>query len=228
MTAPVAETTTPATAAAPAAAAVEEVIDLQPFKDATENSISDPSNGAADEDVTALKTAYAALGRKGKAQARAHLEGELKQVILAKDFATAAVIYGLLDAIKTTSGKGDGSTRVTKTHTEKTVFAVAAIQVAYSLAMGRGQADTKLDSGWEEKIPEFANGESQAQAKAYAAWLENKQEGEEPKASDVAKAAARIALGKAPHGSGRKPKAVEEAALAAAEATGSEDAGSGE
>jgi hypothetical protein len=211
------------------AAAVEtekvetEVVDLSAFKDAVENVISDPAD-VSEEDTKAAQHEYRELSRKGKAGARSYVEDQTANAVLAGNLGQAQALLALADALRNSGTKtsGPSAPRKPKNPTDSYVEHVAQIQLAYSLSVLN--APENLDEDWKERVQAKCDADAQTRAQAYRAFVEAKQEGDEPEATESEKAGARISLGRAPKGQGRKPKGVEEAEKAAAAAAENQDA----
>lgn len=228
MTAPVTdETVTEATATetpTPSEDSVETekaTVDLTSFEAAVEALLGAPEGTDPADLVFAVRREYHEHDRNGKTAARKFVEDRQITAIMNSDVAGAQTLIRLKDEmIKPMPVSGaPRAPKPPKNSTEDVVAQIASIRLAYSLAMLRANSNELLDAGWNEQVDELATSESQDRSAAYAAWLEAKQEGEEPQANEVEKAAARISLGRAPKGQGRKPKNVEDAAKAAAEAS---------
>ncbi|AKL88268.1 hypothetical protein GMA3_91 [Gordonia phage GMA3] len=85
---------------------------------------------------------------------------------------------------------------------------IAQVQLAYAVAMA--SVPTNVDPARITEITgELVTEAAQTEALEYRAWIYGGMEGAEPEASDVAKAAARISLGRGPKGQGRKPKTAD-------------------
>lgn len=215
---------------APATETVEtekEVVDITAFQAAVDTLLGAPDGSDTDALVLAVRTEYHEFGRAGKTAARKLVEEGGTAAIMNSDLASAQTLLRLKDEMVKplpTSGQ-PRAPKAPKNSAEEVVAHIAAIQLAYSLSMLAANSNSALDENWGEQVSEIATAEAQERAGAYAAWLVAKQEGPEPEASEVEKAAARVSLGRAPKGQGRKPKGVEEAAKAAADAEGTENEG---
>lgn len=233
MTAPV-ETSTPidtegtdtaAETPTPAVDSVEETkepVDTTDFEAAVEALLAAVAQDAAgdhSDELFAVRSEYHDFNRAGKNAARKIVEDRAHGAIMNSELAAAQALLSAKDEmLKPLPASGTPrAPRAPKNATDDVVQAIAAIQLAYSLSMLKAHGSTELDADWQERISANATSDAQDRTAAYAAWLEAKQEGEEPAANDVEKAAARISLGRAPKGQGRKPKAVEEAAKISAE-----------
>ncbi|AOE44604.1 hypothetical protein SEA_JUMBO_97 [Gordonia phage Jumbo] len=98
---------------------------------------------------------------------------------------------------------------------------VAQIQLAYAVALSDIPAGISVED-FQAKVAEIVTPDEQNAATQYRAFIENGQKGDEPNVSDLAKAAARVSLGRGPKGQGRKPKAAETAADKGAETAAAE------
>lgn len=214
MTAPVDETTA---TEATEAVAVEptEVVDLTAFEEAVLEVVEDPEN-VSEEATLAARTAYQALGRNGKTAARKHVETAAVDAVMAGNLPEAQTLHRLKDEIlkPIPADTKPRAPRKPKNPTEGVVAGIVAIQLGYALAVQAAMNTENIDANWQEQVSVLATGEAQERAGAYVAWLLAKQEGVEPEVSELEKAAARVALGRAPKGQGRKPKeaTVEEVA----------------
>lgn len=228
MSAPVTEDTVATTEAvtetpAPAAESVEtekEPVDTTAFEEAVEALLNAPAGTETKDLVLAVRREYHNFDRNGKTVARKMIEDQGISAVMNSQLDAAQTLIRLKDEmIKPLPVSGQPrAPRAPKNSTEDVVAQIASIQLAYSLSMLKANSNSELDADWQSKIADIATAEAQDRAGAYAAWLEAKQEGDEPEASEVEKAAARVSLGRAPKGQGRKPKSVEEAAKMASEA----------
>lgn len=233
MTAPVdtaAETVTEDTAATPTPATEnveveKEPVDLTAFQAAVDALIAavtaNPASELTDE-LFEVRKEYHELDRVGKAAARKAIEDGAVAAIMGSRVTEAQALLRTKDEmLKAVPASGTPrAPRTPKNVTDEVVATLAGIQLAYSYNMVSAQENPALDDDWQERVANAATQDAATRVAAYVGWLEAKQEGAEPEANDIEKAAARIALGRAPKGQGRKPKAVEEAAKAAEAAEG--------
>lgn len=183
-----------------------EVFDLNAFADLLTNAI-DEAEDPESEDVRALVKHYRELGRKPKARARTYVDEQAQEAVMSRNLEHGRAFFLLRDAlVKAPNPPKPRPAKPRHNPTDGVVISIASIQIAYSLATLEAHANPTLDVDWQERIAAVATAEAQERALAYLQWLRDKQEGAEPEASDVEKAAARIALGRSPKGAGRKPR----------------------
>lgn len=223
MTAPVDETVTEyPTDAETTPSATESVekapVDTTAFEVAVETLLEVPAGADNTAQIFEVRREYHEFDRNGKTVARKLVEERATTAIMNSDINGAQVLIRLKDEmIKPMPVSGTPrAPKAPKNSSDDMIAQIASITLAYSLAFGEAKSNPAMDPDFEAKVAELATADAQQRSAAYATWLKNKQEGEEPEASEVEKAAARVSLGRAPKGQGRKPKGVEEAAKAAA------------
>lgn len=217
--APAAEPTEPATEA-PAPAATEEV-DFTEFSAAAEAAVAQRDEATGELPLVAIEPVvvlYRALPTvKAKNAAKKILEAGVKAGMDALNIQQARAWMQLNDSM--TSAKPE---KAAKESAEKTpvdpslayVDRLASIRLALDLALGNAPEGVDADAA-VEKVKALV-GDTSGQAATYLAWLTNEAEdkGDEPDVSQVAKAAARLSLGKggglkAPKSSGGDRKVFE-------------------
>lgn len=223
MTAPVDETATEyPTGAESATSAAENAekapVDTTAFEVAVETLLEVAPGADNSAEIFEVRREYHEFDRNGKTVARKLVEERATTAIMNSDIHGAQVLIRLKDEmIKPMPVSGTPrAPKAPKNSSDDVIAQIAAITLAYSLAFGDAKNNPAMDADFEAKVAELATADAQQRSAAYATWLKNKQEGDEPQISEIEKAAARISLGRAPKGQGRKPKGVEEAAKAAA------------
>ena len=189
--------------------------DIKAFKDAVAEVVNGGSGDAA-------VAAYADLEpRAGKSAGRAHLDDTTREVVLEGNLEAAQRLFALKDALSARPSGGSSIQRLTPT--EAHIELVQGIQLGYALAVGHPGAG--VDADWGDKLTQ-PDDELVKIAAEYREWLASGQMGQEPSATKVAKAAARISLGRGPKGQGRRPNSkaatttLAEASTPAAEVNG--------
>lgn len=224
--------TTPVTDTEQAAETVEQV-DISDFLSAVNAYIEayalEPSADHAKTDND-CRIAYTALDPEGRSMARKYVDEAAQQFVMAGKLVEAQAMFPLRDSIRKPPRKvrtGPASARrSTVNPTEAFVSLVASVRLAYALAFTSSGSVTGLADDWQEQIDALATEEAQGRAAEYRAWVDSGMSTEEPHATDVEKAAARVSLGRAAKGQGRRPKtavAVESATEADGSSEGSSD-----
>jgi len=222
MTAP----TVDQTAAAETTEAPEEVVDLREFNDAVTNAISDGDPGK--EELRAVRRVYGTLeARKGKYAARAQVDEDIRSAIQSGNLRDAQALYIVKDALtKGGLSSGGGGSKSAKNPVEAHLTTMASIGVAWSLVQANGPAGAD-PADLQTRAQALITTDTISQAQEYVNWLNSDQEGDEPDVPEVAKAAARVSLGRAPKGQGRKKNKSTETAAAAPADTSVGDAPEG-
>lgn len=183
----------------------EETVDLTDFNAALDAVDPESAKDSKNELVKTVRRAYTALSRLGKTEARNQVKDDAQKAVMDGHLEKAQKLFLIqntgLKVLAATTAKP-------KDNTTKSAERVLGIQLAYSLAYTAAQADETVD---DAKFAELVSqtdadrAESEARARVYVDWLKGGQEGDEPEASAVEKAGARLSLGRGPGGQGRKP-----------------------
>ena len=192
-----------------------EPVDIAAFSRAAERAFGAVTQGTADDDqVEALLsdalTAYASLNRASKIAARKWLAKLGHDAVMSENAKLARVIFTTRDRITKRTGPAAAPLRLRRA-VPNPVEHLTALALAYSVAVSDlatkaadGVDDIPADA--QERATSALTEELQANAQRYRRWLEAGQDDEEPDVSEVAKAGARLSLGRSARGVGRKPK----------------------
>lgn len=179
----------------------EEVIDYSAFTAAYAGVTVEQVEDDDSDTVKSLREVYNTLGPKSKRAVKRLLKDEAEKCVMERnDFAEAKRLMLINNnAAKSTSVASGNATRSRKTPEEKALETFKVLHYAYQLVFTRLQ-----DAGINvtENTPEATD---LSGAQAYASWLENGQEGDEPELDNDLKRAARVSIGRGPAGQGRKP-----------------------
>ncbi|USH45091.1 hypothetical protein SEA_CAMERICO_95 [Gordonia phage Camerico] len=200
-------------------------------------AVSDAADNAPEElkdkttdTMVELRRLFGALDKDGKRQARAIVRdakdtelataGEKQATDPAAAMAHMGRSFALLNVINNgfSALAPAGSPKTAADPVAAAVALTAQIQLAYAVSMAEAPAGISAED-YQARVSASLSENDQAHAQSYRAWLENGQTGTEPEVSDLAKAAARISLGRGPKGQGRKPKSAETAPAADPAAT---------
>lgn len=176
--------------------------------------------------VSVLVSQFNELDKDEKRQARTFrrdfestLKGELTELDFVGDPAGATARAGeigqtlaaLVNAEKNvyvtralSDGKTGGAPRKTVDPRADFVGMVAAVSLGYATMLSAGKFDTADILADVEKLTSAEN--VAAEALAYAEWLEGGESAPEPYATELAKQAARVSLGRSTGGQGKPPK----------------------
>lgn len=154
-----------------------------------------------------VREVYRGLDKKGRAAALRWLTERGKKLVLQGKFAEAQSAVMILEQAKRRPAPANPiGPRPKANPTPVVVDQVASIALGYAVAVLLAAENPHLDEDWETRRDALVTAAGQDAALAYARWLQNRQKGEEPMATEVQKAAARVALGRSPKGQGRKPR----------------------
>lgn len=195
------ESTTEAPAAEAPAKVEDKPADLGPFQDAANKAIESTDETTGDvskEAIDSVNKVYRDIdGVKGKNQARAWLDEQMKAAIVGKDIVKAKAFVLLKDGLS--AGGGSSTPKAPADPTEAFVQRVAAQRLALSITTST--VPEGVNEGWDESADKLA-GELASQVDAYRAWQDNEDEdAEAPEVSPVVRQAFRIAQGKGTGGS---------------------------
>lgn len=193
---------------AAAAEASEPNTDLTEFTSAVSSAVAerDSTTGVLAEEVTTpVVRAYQSLdGAKPKGAARKLLNEAMTEAMNEGDVVRARAYMELYEKVTSAKGKRAGSATERKPKepanpTEAFVERVATLLLANELV--ENEAPENLDEDWREKVSASLE-EARSQAAQFRDWFtaevgEDEDRPEEPEVSLVAKAATKLALGKA-------------------------------
>lgn len=182
---------------------VEAPIDLADFESSIEQAVS--SAGASGEPtadaVKAVQEEYRKLdGNKPKAAARTAIKEGMKAAVKSGDLERAKVLMQLDEEVKSSpKSSGPKAERKPVDPTDAYLQQRVTLHLGYSLLV----QPEGLAEDTEQRATALVD-ETYPQAQAYLAWLQADKEsrGDEPEVSPVAKAAAKLAVGKKVKASG--------------------------
>jgi hypothetical protein len=194
-----------AEATAPAAEKVEDKpVDLEPFKASAEAAIgqADKTTGDLSEEVIdSVNKVYREIeGVKGKNQARAWLDEEMKSAIMGKDIFRARSIVNLKDGLS--AGSGSSGPKTPADPTTAFVQKVVALRLATDEVIGN--VPEGVSEEWTGKADELLASltDDIASYRAYVASTD--EDAEAPEVSPVVRQAFKLASGRGSSGgSGR-------------------------
>lgn len=195
----------PTTEAAPEAPAKEDKpVDLAPFQAAAEEALgqADPSTGDLPKDaIDSVNKVYREIdGVKGKNQARAWLDDQMKAAIMGKDILRARTFVSLKDGLS--AGSGSTGPKAPADPTQAFTQKVVALRLATDLVIGNVPEGVTED--WTTKADELYASLADDVA-AYSAYVSSDDEdAEAPEVSPVVRQAFKLASGRgSAGGSGR-------------------------
>lgn len=200
------ETTEPDTETPEAPAAEAEAkpeVDLTSFQEAAAKAVSERDESTGDvpqASIDEVNKVYREIdGVKGKNQARAWIDDQMKAAIMGKEIMEARAYVTLKDGLSAGSSSGP---KAPADPTTAFVHKVAALVIADTLV--RGNVPEGVDEGWEAKVDELVTSLSE-QVDAYAAWDASEDEdAEQPDTSPVVRQAFKLAAGRGGGGGGSR------------------------
>lgn len=227
MTTATIENTTAAAADVDAAEASEPKINTVTdeqfaFHAAVKKVIDNPDAAKDDksDEIVAIRRAYGALSKDERRSVKLWLKETSQTLVdegvekddMSKVKSGNAVVIITRTALKPLAPVSSitGSTATPADPTDAFVELKSTVYLAYAVVEAtKGES---VDESEAEKVQALVTSEAQTRAVAYRAWIEGGMEGEEPEATNLEKAAARISLGRSPKGQGRKPGGKNKAA----------------
>jgi hypothetical protein len=192
------------TTEAPAEAKAEVEIDLTDFKAAAEQAVSEADTSTGDlptASIDAVNKVYREIdGVKGKNQARAWIEEQMKASIVAKDIMKARAFVELKDGLS--AGSGGGGTKAPADPTQAFVNKAAALMLALNEV--ESNVPEGVSEDWSTKLQELLP-TLEGEVASYRQFLASDDEdAEAPEVSPVVRQAFKLASGRGSGGgSGR-------------------------